>query len=89
MSNPGSCRGINAHLSNHVIDEAMLVPDPKLLKLLLIVLLVDLLEDHEELAIILLEDGVLRGQVQWPAAAIAISYSATIILEASHTYTAI
>ena len=48
-----------AHLGNHVIDEPMLVPDAHLLKFALVLLLIDLLEDLQELAIVLLQNGVL------------------------------
>ena len=47
----------------------MLVPDASLLILLLIVLLIHVLEDLQEAAIIRLQDGVLGGQVKWPAIA--------------------
>ena len=51
-----------AHLGNHVIDEAVLVPDAQLLKLLLVALrLVDLLEDLQEAPVVALQNGVLRA----------------------------
>ena len=55
------------YLCDHVINEAVLVPDAGLLILFLVVLLVHLLEDLQEAAIIDLQNGVLCGQVQRPA----------------------
>lgn len=52
------------HLGDHVIDETVLVPNALGLKVLLVLLLVDLLEDVLEAAIILLQDGVLGAHVQ-------------------------
>lgn len=52
------------HLRHHVIDQAVLVPDALLLKLLLVILLVDFLEDVLESAIVLLENGVLGAHVE-------------------------
>mmetsp|Transcript_18322 Transcript_18322/g.24471 ORF Transcript_18322/g.24471 Transcript_18322/m.24471 type:complete len:322 (-) Transcript_18322:405-1370(-) len=50
-------------VGNHVVDEAVLVPETGSLELRLVVLLVDLLEDILEAAIVALEDRVLGGQV--------------------------
>lgn len=44
-------------LSNHVVDEAMLIIDTELLKLGLVRRFVDLLENVLESAIVLLQDG--------------------------------
>lgn len=55
------------HLGNHVINEPVLVPDAQLLELALVLPFIDVLEDHQELAIILFENGVLGGKVQGPA----------------------
>lgn len=52
------------HLSDHVVDETVLVPDALGVKLLLVVLLEDLLEDILEAAIVFLEDGVLGAHVK-------------------------
>lgn len=52
------------HLSDHVIDETVLVPDALGVKLLLVVLLEDLLEDVLEAAIVFLEDSVLGAHVK-------------------------
>lgn len=51
-------------LGNHVINEAVLVPDAKLLELGLVLGLVDFLKDVLEAAVIRLENGVLGRQVQ-------------------------
>ncbi len=59
--------GRRQYLCNHVINEAVLIPDTKLLKLVLIALFIQLLEDLQEPAIVDLEDGVLCGQIQGPA----------------------
>lgn len=45
----------------------MLVPDACLLKLLPVALLIHICKYLKEAAIICLQDGVLGGQVQWPA----------------------
>ena len=55
------------HLSNHVVNEAVLVPDTLGLKLLAVSGLVDLLENVLEAAIVLLEDRVLGAHVQGQA----------------------
>lgn len=52
------------HLGNHVVNETVLVPDALGVKLLLVVLLKDLLEDVLEAAVVLLKDGVLGAHVQ-------------------------
>ena len=49
------------YLCNHVIDEAVLIPDASLLILLPVALLIHVLEDLQEAAIIYLQDGVLCG----------------------------
>jgi len=59
--------GGRQYLCNHVINEAVLIPDTKLLKLVLIALFVQLLEDLQESAIVDLQNGVLCGQIQGPA----------------------
>lgn len=51
------------HLRDHVVDETVLVPQALGLELLPVVLLVNLLEDVLEAAVVLLEDGVLGGHV--------------------------
>ena len=55
------------YLSHHVVDEAVLVPDARLLIFLPVLLLVHVCKDLEEAAVIYLQDGVLCGQVQRPA----------------------
>lgn len=57
--------GLHA-VGNHIIDEAVLVPDTGSLILSLVVLLVDGGEDVLEATVVTLEDGVLGGQVQGP-----------------------
>lgn len=52
------------HLGDHVVDEAVLVPDLLGLELLLVLGVVELLEDVLEAAIVLLKDGVLGAHVQ-------------------------
>ena len=59
--------GGRQYLCNHVINQAVLIPDAKLLKFVLVALFVQLLEDLKESAIVDLQDGVLCGQVQGPA----------------------
>lgn len=56
-----------SHLSNHVINESVLIPDACLLILLLVVCLIHVCKDLQEAAIIYLQNGVLCGQVQRPA----------------------
>ena len=52
------------HLSNHVVNEIVLIPDALGFKVLPVVLLEDLLEEVLETAILLLENGVLGAHVQ-------------------------
>ena len=52
------------HLGDHVVNETVLVPDLLGIELGLVVLLIDLLEDVLEAAIVLLQDGVLGAHVQ-------------------------
>ena len=56
-----------SHLSNHVIDESVLIPDACLLILLPVVRLIHVCKDLQETAIVDLQNGVLCGQVQRPA----------------------
>jgi hypothetical protein len=53
-------------IGNHVIDQAMLVPDASLLVLWLVLGLVDLLEDVLEATVVRLQDGVLGRKVHGP-----------------------
>lgn len=55
------------HLGDHVVNQTVLVPDLLLLELLLVLVVVDLLEDVLEAAIVLLQDGVLGAHVQGQA----------------------
>ena len=52
------------HLGDHVVNKTVLIPDLLGLEVLGVVLLVDLLEDVLETAIVLLQDGVLGAHVQ-------------------------
>lgn len=52
------------HLSDHVVDQTVLVPDALGIEVLLVLGLVDLLEDVLEATVVLLEDGVLGAHVQ-------------------------
>jgi len=52
------------HLSDHVVNQTVLVPDLLGLEVLGVLLLVDLLEDVLEATIVLLQDGVLGAHVQ-------------------------
>jgi hypothetical protein len=52
------------HLGNHVVNQAVLVPDALGLKLGLVLGVVELLENVLEAAVVLLEDGVLGAHVQ-------------------------
>jgi ferredoxin-fold anticodon binding domain-containing protein len=52
------------HLSNHVVNQTMLVPDTSSFEVLLVLRLVNLLEYILELSIVGLEDGVLGAHVQ-------------------------
>ncbi|CDX59859.1 NADP-dependent isocitrate dehydrogenase (modular protein) [Mesorhizobium plurifarium] len=58
--------------SDHVVDQAVLVPEFPRLEFGLEFLLVDLLEDILEAAVIGLEDGVLGRQIDWEVAQQAI-----------------
>ena len=51
----------NACLSYHVINQAMLIPNVCLLKLLSVALLIHVCKNLEETAIICLQDGVFGG----------------------------
>lgn len=51
-------------VSDHVIDQSVLVPQLPSFELLLVSLLIDLLEDVLEAAVVALEDRVLSAQVQ-------------------------
>jgi len=53
-------------LSDLIIDEAVLIPDTKILELLLVLSSIDSSEDILEETIVLLEDGVLGGEVEGP-----------------------
>ncbi len=55
-------------VGDHVVDEAVLIPDAGSLELLSVVLLVDLLEDVLEATVVGLENGVLGGHVEGNAA---------------------
>lgn len=55
------------HLGDHVVDEAVLVPDLLGLELLLVLGVIELLEDILEATIVLLENGVLGAHVQGKA----------------------
>jgi hypothetical protein len=52
------------HLSHHVVNQTVLVPDLLGLKVLLVLGVVELLENVLESTIVLLEDGVLGAHVQ-------------------------
>ena len=56
------------NLSHHVVNEAVLIPDTRLLKLVLVMRLIHLCKDLEETTIIYLQYGVLGRHIQWPAA---------------------
>eukprot|EP01137_Pigoraptor_chileana_P032128 Opistho-2@21031 len=51
-------------ICNHVVNQAVLVPDLHLVKLALVALVVDCLEDVLEASVILLKDCVLAAEVQ-------------------------
>lgn len=55
-------------MSDHIIDQSVLIPDTGGLELSLILLLVDLGEDILEATIVRLENGVLRRHVEWELA---------------------
>jgi len=52
------------HLSDHVVDETVLVPDALGIEVLLVILVEDLLEDILEAAVVALQDGVLGAHVE-------------------------
>ncbi len=52
------------HLGDHVVDEAMLVPDPLGFEIFPVLLLVDVLEHVLEPPVILLQDRVLGAHIQ-------------------------
>jgi len=52
------------HLGNHIVNQAVLVPDTLSLEVLLVLAVINFLEDVLELAIIRLQDGVLGAHVQ-------------------------
>lgn len=52
------------HLGDHIVNQAVLVPDASSLKVLLVLGVVDLLEDVLELSVICLQDGVLGAHVE-------------------------
>lgn len=52
------------HLGDHVVNQTVLIPDLLRLELLLVLLVVDLLEDVLEAAIVLLQDSVLGAHVE-------------------------
>jgi len=52
------------HLGDHVVNQAVLVPDVGGLKVLLVLAFVDFLEDILELSVVCLENGVLGAHVQ-------------------------
>ncbi|KAH0281690.1 putative isocitrate dehydrogenase, partial [Aureobasidium melanogenum] len=52
------------HLGDHVVNQTVLVPDAGLLKVGLVLLVVDLLEDVLESSVVLLQNGVLCAHVQ-------------------------
>ena len=52
------------HLSDHIVDQTVFVPDTGSLKVLLVLAVVDLLENVLELAVVGLQDGVLGAHVQ-------------------------
>ncbi len=60
------------HIGDHIINEAVLIPEPSLFKFLLIVGLVDRLEEVLEPAVVLLHDGVLGGHVDGVVAGQAV-----------------
>ena len=53
------------HLGNHVVNQAVFIPNTLGFKILLVIRLIDGLEDILEPAIVLLQDGVLGAHVQW------------------------
>src|SRR5690606_16112445 len=55
------------HLSDHVVDQAVLIPDTLCLELSLILGVVQFLEDVLEAAIVLLENSVLSAHIEGKA----------------------
>lgn len=55
------------HLSHHVINESMLIPDSSLLILLLVLLLIHVSKYLQEAPIVNFQYGVFGGQIQRPA----------------------
>ena len=53
------------HISHHIINQPVFIPDFLGLKLCLIGLLIDLFKDVLEPAVILLQDSVLGGHIKW------------------------
>jgi len=52
-------------ISNHIIDESMLIPESSSIELCFIVSIVNFLEDIFESTIVFLHNSVLGGQVAW------------------------
>ena len=55
------------YLSNHVINESVLIPDACLLILVPVVRLIHVCKDLQEAAVVYLQNGVFCGQVKRPA----------------------
>lgn len=55
------------HIGDHIVDQPVLVPDLLILEDLLVLFLVQFGEDVLESAVILLQDGVFCGEVEWEA----------------------
>ena len=53
------------HVSNHIIDQSVFVPDLLGFEFRLVSFFINLLEDIFESAIVLFQDGVFGGHVQW------------------------
>mgnify|MGYP006933347656 CR=1 FL=1 len=53
------------HVSDHIIDESVLIGDTSSLEILLELGIIDSLEDILESSVVFLEDGVLGGEVNW------------------------
>mmetsp|Transcript_23346 Transcript_23346/g.41461 ORF Transcript_23346/g.41461 Transcript_23346/m.41461 type:complete len:385 (+) Transcript_23346:275-1429(+) len=66
LAGPNEAAGGLEGLSNHVVDETVLVPNAELLEGGLVLGLVDLGEDLEEATVVRLKDGVLGGKVERP-----------------------
>jgi hypothetical protein len=52
------------YIGNHIVDKSVLIPDALLLEIGFVMFVVKVLEDVLETTIVLLQDGVLRGEVQ-------------------------